>query len=250
MFGHSTTFPRSSSEFLSLDSRMTTPDVISSPLNFPLCPLTQLTVADSFDSVSEALHSGSSSGSYNSPTSMASCCTTQKPSILQRSVSSHSLYFQKNGLHCHFCSSLNEFIDSDSGPVRRVFSTGDLDQQGINMGQRRHSRRSESPLSNESNAIIEGMSRACRYSPEEKKERIKRYRTKRNLRNFNKKIKYECRKTLADSRPRIRGRFARNEEIEKNPQVEWSHIGGEEEEEDEEIWINFLDSLSANLINP
>ena len=55
---------------------------------------------------------------------------------------------------------------------------------------------------------------------------------------------------MADSRPRIRGRFARNEEIEKNPQVEWSHIGGEEEEEEEETWINFLDSLSANLVNP
>lgn len=41
----------------------------------------------------------------------------------------------------------------------------------------------------ESNMIIEGMSRACRYSPEEKKERIERYRSKRNQRNFNKKIK-------------------------------------------------------------
>lgn len=41
----------------------------------------------------------------------------------------------------------------------------------------------------ESNMIIEGMSRACRYSPEEKKERIERYRNKRNQRNFNKKIK-------------------------------------------------------------
>ncbi|XWS28902.1 hypothetical protein CRYUN_Cryun25bG0111700 [Craigia yunnanensis] len=233
MFGYPTN-PRSS-EFLS-DS-LTSSDVMS-PLNFLLCPLTQLTLPETFDSVREAFHSSSSSGSYNSPSSLASCCTTQKPCFIQRSVSSHSL--QKNGLHCHFASSLNEFIDSDSGPVRRVSSTGDLDQ-GINMWQR--SRRSESPLSNESNAIIEGMSRTCRYSPEEKKERIERYRNKRNLRNFNKKIKYACRKTLADSRPRIRGRFARNEEIEKNPQVEWSHIGGEEEEEDEENWINFLDSL-------
>ncbi|GLT43286.1 hypothetical protein SLA2020_172480 [Shorea laevis] len=113
-----------------------------------------------------------------------------------------------------------------------------------------HSPRSESPLSNESNAIIESMSKACRYSPEEKKERIERYRSKRNLRNFNKKIKYACRKTLADSRPRIRGRFARNDEIEKisHGQVQWSQgMGGEEEEEDEN-WVNFLNSFSANLI--
>lgn len=59
--------------------------------------------------------------------------------------------------------------------------------QRIKMVQ--HSYRSESPLSSESSAIIEGMSRACRYSPEEKKERIERYRSKRNQRNFNKKIK-------------------------------------------------------------
>lgn len=46
-----------------------------------------------------------------------------------------------------------------------------------------------SPLSSESSMIIEGMSKACRYNPEEKKERIERYRNKRNLRNFNKTIK-------------------------------------------------------------
>ena len=31
-------------------------------------------------------------------------------------------------------------------------------------------------------------------------------------RNFDRKIKYACRKTLADSRPRVRGRFAKNED--------------------------------------
>ncbi|XP_039042388.1 uncharacterized protein LOC120181288 [Hibiscus syriacus] len=214
---------------------------MTSPLNFPLCPLTQLTVTGSYD-----LLSGSSNGNYNSPTSLPSSCT-QKQSFVQRSVSSHSL--QNNGLYCHFASSLNEFIDSDSGPVRRAFSTGDLDQ-GWQSGRRR----SESPLSDESNAnaIIEGMCRAHRYSPEEKKERIERYRSKRNLRNFTKKIKYTCRKTLADSRPRIRGRFARNEEIEKiGPQVEWGHhVGGGEDQEEDKNWSYFLDSLTANLIIP
>lgn len=59
--------------------------------------------------------------------------------------------------------------------------------QRINLVQ--HSYRSESPLSNERSMIIEGMTKACRYSPEERKERIERYRSKRNQRNFNKKIK-------------------------------------------------------------
>ncbi|KAL4334753.1 hypothetical protein GQ457_07G034000 [Hibiscus cannabinus] len=242
MFGHPT-IPRFSSES---DDTLSSPDVITSPFNFPLCPLTQLSVTEPYELVTGS--GSSSSGSYNSPTSLLSYCSTQKQSFMQRSISSHSL--QNNRLYCHFASSLNEFIDSDSGPVRRAFSTGDLEQ-----GWQSVRRRSESPLSNESNAnaIIEGMSRAHRYNPEEKKERIERYRSKRNLRNFTKKIKYTCRKTLADSRPRIRGRFARNEEIEKNvPQVEWSHhhVGGEDDHEEDEDWTYLLDSLSANLIIP
>lgn len=87
-----------------------------------------------------------------------------------------------------------------------------------------------------------------RYSVEERKEKIDRYRVKRQQRNFQKKItvmillttqptnvfhavaklcpllyllliisgflQYACRKTLADSRPRVQGRFARNVEME------------------------------------
>ncbi|KAK6947259.1 CCT domain [Dillenia turbinata] len=52
-----------------------------------------------------------------------------------------------------------------------------------------------------------------RYSVEERKDRILRYLKKRNQRNFNKTIKYACRKTLADRRVRVRGRFARNNEL-------------------------------------
>ncbi|KAK9086111.1 hypothetical protein Sjap_026522 [Stephania japonica] len=52
-----------------------------------------------------------------------------------------------------------------------------------------------------------------RYSMEERKDRIMKYLKKRNQRNFNKTIKYACRKTLADRRIRVRGRFARNNEV-------------------------------------
>lgn len=171
--------------------------------------------------------------SYGSPSSLVSgSCSVN----MQRSISSHS--FQKNGYHCHFASHPHDFLDMDTSPVRRVFSTGDL----------QHGHRAESPLLSESSMIIESMSKACKYSPEEKKERIERYRSKRNQRNFNKKIKYECRKILADSRPRIRGRFARNDEIEKNPQLQWSNVSGEEDEEDDDNWIDFLDSFSEHSV--
>ncbi|XP_074566160.1 uncharacterized protein LOC141822725 [Curcuma longa] len=51
-----------------------------------------------------------------------------------------------------------------------------------------------------------------RLSPEERKEKIHRYIKKRDKRNFTKTIKYACRKTLADTRPRVRGRFAKLDE--------------------------------------
>ncbi|KAK7272100.1 hypothetical protein RJT34_28498 [Clitoria ternatea] len=191
-------------------------------------------------------NNNSCSGGYSSyggsPTSMGS-----PTSLMQRSVSSHSLHHNNNATnnnhHHHPLSAFfSELLDSDDTHIRRVCSTGDL--QRINGMQ--HNHHSDSPLSSESHMIIEGMSRACRYSPEEKKVRIERYRTKRNQRNFNKKIKYACRKTLADSRPRIRGRFARNDEIDKNGTVQWNQIGGgEEEDEEDENWVGILDSLVA-----
>lgn len=43
--------------------------------------------------------------------------------------------------------------------------------------------------------------------------RIERYRAKKRARNFSRRISYQCRKKVADSRPRIRGRFARDDEL-------------------------------------
>ncbi|XP_068316117.1 uncharacterized protein [Pyrus communis] len=50
------------------------------------------------------------------------------------------------------------------------------------------------------------------YSSEERMEKLSRYRNKKTKRNFGRKIKYACRKALADNQPRIRGRFAKTEE--------------------------------------
>ncbi|KAL8469451.1 hypothetical protein ACS0TY_032338 [Phlomoides rotata] len=62
-----------------------------------------------------------------------------------------------------------------------------------------------------------------RYSVEERKDRILRYLKKRNHRNFNKTIKYACRKTLADKRVRVRGRFAKNEPSEEEVMMNTGH---------------------------
>ncbi|KAA8540033.1 hypothetical protein F0562_026725 [Nyssa sinensis] len=47
---------------------------------------------------------------------------------------------------------------------------------------------------------------------EDRRLLLTRYRNKKTKRNFGRKIKYACRKALADSQPRIRGRFAKTEE--------------------------------------
>ncbi|MFS7916470.1 putative transcription factor C2C2-CO-like family [Helianthus anomalus] len=69
-----------------------------------------------------------------------------------------------------------------------------------------------------------------KLTTEERKEKIHRYLKKRNERNFSKKIKYACRKTLADSRPRVRGRFAKNDEFGEN-----NRSNGHEEDAAEDV---------------
>ncbi|XP_028799199.1 two-component response regulator-like APRR1 [Neltuma alba] len=106
--------------------------------------------------------------------------------------------------------------------MRKVCSTGDL--QNIQETQTSHTE--------------ETSFKVGRYSAQEKKEKISKYRAKRSQRNFNKTIKYTCRKTLADNRPRIRGRFARNDETIEiaNPKATFST-----RDEDEDVfWIEGL----------
>ncbi|KAL6011165.1 hypothetical protein ACLOJK_001609 [Asimina triloba] len=193
--------------------------------------------SDAFDSIREALLALKSDNlAYNtcsSPPSSLPSYLQRSSTPIQRSVSSQTL--RRDIFHPPF-SPCDE-------SMRRVFSTGDL--QIINGWQ--GSRRSESPLGHE-NCSYETSMKVGRYSPEERRERIERYRSKRNQRNFQKKIKYACRKTLADSRPRIRGRFAKNEETGESSQSQWSQPGGDEDDEDDEAWINFLDAISMNLI--
>ncbi|GLJ30843.1 hypothetical protein SUGI_0612810 [Cryptomeria japonica] len=90
---------------------------------------------------------------------------------------------------------------------RRIYGTGDIQAMDcIKMGLE-----GAAPLTCDHSSFEEARYKVGRYTVEERKQRIYRYKMKRNERNFNKKIKYACRKTLADSRPRVRGRFARNE---------------------------------------
>jgi hypothetical protein len=53
------------------------------------------------------------------------------------------------------------------------------------------------------------------YTPSERGAIIARYNDKRTRRNWNKKIRYNCRKSLADRRLRVKGRFVKRSEQEQ-----------------------------------
>ncbi|KAI9079062.1 hypothetical protein K1719_038970 [Acacia pycnantha] len=151
--------------------------------------------------------------------------------IMRRSFSSKSfdgkpsILFQPHPYENSFIQ--NQFLTSPDHTffipqMRRVCSTGDL--QNIQGTQTSNTEETSFKIG--------------RYIAQERKERISKYRAKRSQRNFNKTIKYTCRKTLADNRPRIRGRFARNDETIEigNPKAPFST-----RDEDEDVfWIEGL----------
>ncbi|XP_031481623.1 zinc finger protein CONSTANS-LIKE 4-like isoform X1 [Nymphaea colorata] len=55
---------------------------------------------------------------------------------------------------------------------------------------------------------------APHYSPLDREARVLRYREKRKNRKFEKTIRYASRKAYAETRPRIKGRFAKRTEVE------------------------------------
>ncbi|XP_059653037.1 zinc finger protein CONSTANS-LIKE 5-like [Cornus florida] len=103
---------------------------------------------------------------------------------------------------------------------------------------------SSTPLASEISSLEDSTFKVGKLSVEQRKEKIHRYMKKRNERNFSKKIKYACRKTLADSRPRVRGRFAKNDEFGENPRTTCSN---HEEDTDEDVVVKEEDDISSNI---
>ncbi|XP_022973055.1 uncharacterized protein LOC111471557 isoform X2 [Cucurbita maxima] len=121
---------------------------------------------------------------------------------LQKSVSSGCLRSMDWMQGPAMKSSLLDFSGMDINEVygmRRAFSENDI--KTLNNGNR-----------SQFHSPLERPLLVSNCTAEERKEKLSRYRNKKTKRNFGRKIKYACRKALADSQPRIRGRFAKTEE--------------------------------------
>ncbi|XP_059448443.1 two-component response regulator-like APRR7 isoform X2 [Corylus avellana] len=124
--------------------------------------------------------------------------------------------------------------------VQRVFNPGDLQALNTESQQLMGKAGNSTPLASDISSLEDSTFKVGKLSVEQRKEKIHRYMKKRNERNFSKKIKYACRKTLADSRPRVRGRFAKNDDFGEVPRPACSN---HEEDDDDEVVVKEEEDL-------
>ncbi|KAK7343991.1 hypothetical protein VNO77_13169 [Canavalia gladiata] len=124
--------------------------------------------------------------------------------------------------------------------IQRVFNPPDLQTLSTESQQLVAGAGSSANLTPEISNLEDSSFKVGKLSVEQRKEKINRYMKKRNERNFSKKIKYACRKTLADSRPRVRGRFAKNDDFgDTNRTTSSNH----EEDDEEEVVVKEEDDM-------
>ncbi|KAE9589774.1 putative transcription factor C2C2-CO-like family [Lupinus albus] len=133
--------------------------------------------------------------------------------------------------------------------MSRVFNPSDIQALGVVEGQQLVAGvGSSATLTPEISTLEDSTFKVGKLSVEQRKEKIHRYMKKRNERNFSKKIKYACRKTLADSRPRVRGRFAKNDEFGDTHNNHRSASNNHEEDDEEEVGIKEDDMIDSSDI--
>ncbi|KAJ0971730.1 hypothetical protein J5N97_019689 [Dioscorea zingiberensis] len=125
---------------------------------------------------------------------------------MQRSVSSGCLTSMEwiNGC-CNTRPNFLSFEGLDFGAafgMRRAFSEGDIQTLGNNY---------TASGCTGTIGLYERQLSTNDLKSKERREKLSRYRRKKSKRNFNRKIKYACRKALADNQPRVRGRFAKTD---------------------------------------
>ncbi|KAL1342161.1 uncharacterized protein [Arachis hypogaea] len=124
--------------------------------------------------------------------------------------------------------------------IHRVFNPQELQALSTESQQLVAGGGSSANLTPEISNLEDSSFKVGKLSVEQRKEKIHRYMKKRNERNFSKKIKYACRKTLADSRPRVRGRFAKNDDF---GDAQRPASSNHEEEDEEEVVVKEEDDM-------
>ncbi|XP_021730305.1 uncharacterized protein LOC110697251 isoform X1 [Chenopodium quinoa] len=119
------------------------------------------------------------------------------------------------------------------------YNSGDMQAFSNENSQLVSAATSSAPMTTEIGNLEESSFKVGKLSVEQRKEKIHRYMKKRNERNFSKKIKYACRKTLADSRPRVRGRFAKNDDFGENNR----HINNNEDDDYDDVMVKEEDEV-------
>lgn len=76
--------------------------------------------------------------------------------------------------------------------------------------------------------------RIGRYTPAERRIRLERYREKRAQRNYKRRVKYGCRKKIADKRRRVQGRFVKREEEQALAAIQQDNAGNSKADNGEE----------------
>ncbi|VVA89949.1 unnamed protein product [Arabis nemorensis] len=209
-------------------------------------------------------------GSIN-PTS-PSCSFLSNPGLpaymsLTGNIMNTGLAFERSGFYSGSLQLGSDFkpthdqlmeIQADNGgmfcqdSIKPILNPVDHQLQGLDGGENQN-HMAAPPVLPQLGTEITGLddgsfNKVGKLSAEQRKEKISRYMKKRNERNFSKKIKYACRKTLADSRPRVRGRFAKNDEFsEPNRQASSSHHDDDEDDigiKEEEQLVDSSDIFS------
>ncbi|CAA0834871.1 CCT motif family protein [Striga hermonthica] len=149
--------------------------------------------------------------------------------------------------HLDFQADNASFFLPDNIP--RVFNCStQLQALGNESQHLMHGGSSTNPLASEISSLDDPTFKVGKLSVEERKRKIHRYLKKRNERNFSKKIKYACRKTLADSRPRVRGRFAKNDELGELARTTGSNLEDDVDEDGQCLFSNSIQDHQRKVV--
>ncbi|KHN17564.1 Zinc finger protein CONSTANS-LIKE 5 [Glycine soja] len=146
----------------------------------------------------------------------------QKPSLAPPLINNHHHHQSETCFDVDFCRSKLSSFNYPSNSLSQSVSSSSLDVGVVPDGNTvsdmsysfgRNSSDSSGIVVVSGNSVGQGATQLCGMDRE---ARVLRYREKRKNRKFEKTIRYASRKAYAETRPRIKGRFAKRTEIDSD----------------------------------